>query len=89
MTSNRYSSEVLLQPQMADESVLVAANLRQQSNNKYRLDLLLSEMQQFKMPTDGMKAALQKMSEDARCLWHMRRAAILSIAQVAQMEHCS
>ena len=52
-------------------------------------DLLLSEMRQFKMPTDGMIAALQKTSEDARCLWHMRRAAILSIAQVAQIEYCS
>jgi len=52
-------------------------------------DLLLSEMRQFKMPADEMIAALQETAEDATCLWHTRRAAILSIAQVAQMEQCS
>ena len=52
-------------------------------------DLLLSEMRQFKMPADGMIAILQRTAEDVTCLWHTRRAAILSIAQVAQMDHSS
>jgi len=56
-------------------------------------DLLLSEMRQFKMPLDPfaeglMISTLQKTAEDAAYLWHTRRAAILSTAQIAQMEHC-
>jgi len=56
-------------------------------------DLLLSEMRQFKMPSDpfsdGTIAKLKNIAEDITCFWHTRRAAILSIAQVAQMRYCS
>jgi hypothetical protein len=57
-------------------------------------ELLLSEMQQFQMPPDpfaagGLVSALQKIAEDSRSTWHKRRAGILSMAQIAQMEYCN
>jgi Leucine-rich repeat (LRR) protein len=57
-------------------------------------ELLLSEMQQFKMPPDpfaavGLVSALQKIAEDTNSTWHKRRAGILSIVQIAQMEYCN
>ena len=55
--------------------------------------LLLSEMRQFRTPADpfadGLAAKLQAMAEDLSAAWHRRRAAVLSLAQVAQMEHCA
>ena len=56
-------------------------------------DLLLSEMRQFRTPMDpfgdGTAEHLKAIATDTSCMWHKRCAAILSLAQIAQMEHCS
>jgi hypothetical protein len=57
-------------------------------------ELLLSEMQQFQTPPDpfaagGLVSALQNIAEDTSSTWHKRRAGILSMAQIAQMEYCN
>ena len=34
-------------------------------------------------------SSLKKIAEDTSGLWYQRRAGILSVAQIAQMEHCN
>jgi hypothetical protein len=57
-------------------------------------ELLLSEMRQFQMPPEpfaggGLVSALKKIAQDTSAAWYRRRAGILSLAQIAQMEHCN
>jgi len=53
--------------------------------------LLLSEIRQFQTPadpfSDGTAARLKQIVEDVSSQWYRRRAALLSLAQVAQMKH--
>jgi hypothetical protein len=57
-------------------------------------NLVLSEMKKFGVPpnpfaqTDGVIKVLKQTAEDDVCKWHERAAAILSMAQLAQMDHC-
>ena len=57
--------------------------------------LVLSEMSQFRVPpnpfADETVPKLKEIAEDtwASCAWHKRAAAMLSLAQIAQMKHCS
>jgi hypothetical protein len=55
--------------------------------------LVLSEMSQFRVPpnpfADETVPKLKEIAEDTSCAWHKRAAAILSLAQIAQMKHCS
>jgi hypothetical protein len=56
--------------------------------------LVLSEMKKFGVPpdpfaeTDGTAAALRQIAEDGASKWHTRAAAVLSLVQIAQMDHC-
>ena len=55
-------------------------------------ELLLSEMRQFQMPPDPyadgeLVSALKKIAEDTSAVWYQRRAGILSLAQIANMEY--
>jgi hypothetical protein len=51
--------------------------------------LVLSEMSQFRVPpnpfADETVPKLKEIAED----WHKRAAVMLSLAQIAQMKHCS
>eukprot|EP00277_Geminigera_cryophila_P003569 CAMPEP_0179413852 /NCGR_PEP_ID=MMETSP0799-20121207/5331_1 /TAXON_ID=46947 /ORGANISM="Geminigera cryophila, Strain CCMP2564" /LENGTH=402 /DNA_ID=CAMNT_0021186375 /DNA_START=1 /DNA_END=1210 /DNA_ORIENTATION=+ len=53
---------------------------------------VLSEMKKFEMPpnpfSDGTTARLRQIAEDKCDVWHKRAAAIISLAQIAQMDHC-
>ena len=40
-------------------------------------------------PRAAIVSSLQKIAEDTRNTWHKRRAGILSMAQIAQMEYCN
>jgi hypothetical protein len=55
--------------------------------------LVLSEMSQFRVPpnpfADETVPKLKEIAEDTSCAWHTRAAAMLSLAQIAQMKHCS
>ena len=57
-------------------------------------NIVLSEMKKFGMPpdpfaeTDGTAAALRQIAEDGARKWHTRAAALLSLVQMAQMDHC-
>jgi hypothetical protein len=55
--------------------------------------LVLSEMIQFRVPpnpfADETVPKLKEIAEDTRFVWHKRAAAMLSLAQIAQMKHCS
>jgi hypothetical protein len=55
--------------------------------------LVLSEMIQFRVPpnpfADETVPRLKEIAEDTSCAWHKRAAAMLSLAQIAQMKHCS
>jgi hypothetical protein len=54
---------------------------------------VLSEMIQFRVPpnpfADGTVPKLKEIAADKRAVWHKRAAAMLSLAQIAQMKHCS
>ncbi len=56
--------------------------------------IVLSEMKKFGVPldpfaeTDGTAAALRQIAEDGASKWHTRAAALLSLVQMAQMDHC-
>jgi hypothetical protein len=56
--------------------------------------IVLSEMKKFGVPpdpfaeTDGTAAALKQIAEDGASKWHTRAAAVLSLVQIAQMDHC-
>jgi hypothetical protein len=56
--------------------------------------IVLSEMKKFGMPpnpfaeTDGTAAVLRQIAEDGASKWHTRAAALLSLVQMAQMDHC-
>ncbi len=56
--------------------------------------IVLSEMKKFGVPpdpfaeTDGTAAALRQIAEDGASKWHKRAAALLSLVQMAQMDHC-
>jgi hypothetical protein len=56
--------------------------------------IVLSEMKKFGVPpdpfaeTDGTAAALKEIAEDGASKWHARAAAVLSLVQMAQMDHC-
>jgi hypothetical protein len=55
---------------------------------------VLSEMKKFGMPpdpfaeADGTAAALRQIAEDSASKGHTRAAALLSLVQMAQMDHC-
>jgi len=57
-------------------------------------DRVLSEMKRFRMPpdpfaqSDGTVAQLKHIAEHHDCEWYTRAAAILSMVQIAQMDHC-
>jgi len=55
--------------------------------------LVLSEMKEFRVPSnpfaEGTVTTLKMFAEDTSCVWHTRAASVLSIAQIAQMKHCS
>jgi hypothetical protein len=55
--------------------------------------LVLSEMSQFRVPpnpfADETVPKLKGIAEDTNFAWHKRAAAMLSLAQIAQMKHCS
>jgi hypothetical protein len=57
-------------------------------------NIVLSEMKKFGVPpdpfaeTDGTAAALRQIAEDGASKWHTRAAAVLSLVQMAQMDHC-
>jgi len=57
-------------------------------------DRVLSEMKLFRVPpdpfayTDGTVAQLKHVAEDREREWYKRSAAILSVVQIAQMDHC-
>ncbi len=55
--------------------------------------LVLSEMNQFRVPPNPFAnetvPKLKEIAEDTRFVWHKRAAAMLSLAQIAQMKHCS
>jgi hypothetical protein len=57
------------------------------------LTLVLSEMKEFRVPSnpfaEGTVTTLKMFAEDTSCVWHTRAASVLSIAQIAQMKHCS
>jgi len=54
---------------------------------------VLSEIKKFGLPpnpfaADGIVSKLKEIVTDQRCEWNRRAAAILSVAQIAQIEHC-
>ena len=57
-------------------------------------NLVLSEMKSFGVPpdpfapTDGTAARLRHVAQDSGKVWYTRCAAILSLAQIAKMDHC-
>jgi len=57
-------------------------------------DRVRSEMKRFCMPpdpfaqSDGTVAQLNHIAEHHDCEWYTRAAAILSVVQIAQMDHC-
>eukprot|EP00961_Rhodomonas_salina_P225203 3044813-Rhodomonas_salina.1 len=55
-------------------------------------ELVLSEMKQFRMPShpfsDGTCARLRSVSQLQTAAWCRRTAAVLSLCQIAKMDHC-
>ena len=53
---------------------------------------VLSEMKKFETPpnpfSDGTTTRLRQIAEDKCDVWHKRAAAIISLVQIAQMDHC-
>ena len=53
---------------------------------------VLSEMKKFEMPpdpfSDGTTTQLRQIIQNKDGVWHKRSAAIISLAQIAQMDHC-
>ncbi len=54
----------------------------------------MSEMKKFGVSpdpfadTDGTAAALRQIAEDGGNKWHKRIAAVLSLVQMSQIDHC-
>ena len=57
-------------------------------------DRVLSKMKLFRVPpdpfakTDGTVEQLKNVVEDCECKWHKRSAAIVSVVQISQIDHC-